>query len=168
MCYYNSPSHVKMPLNTYGHSLGPAADVYEDVNFISLSLTRGPYMSSYSSSSLNLSLRFSLHPERQAAASPLPGLARAPRPPTTYHLPFHTLHRWHRSDTTRPPRCFLSSIRAHSAIAALSQAPPPPWPHRGRALRSAPRHHRSLRRFLRWHRKETTHPSSSSLASIRA
>ena len=154
-----------MPLNTYGHSLGPAVGVYEDVYFISpITDTRAPHVIFF----LFFSLRFSLHPERQAAASPLPGLARAPRPPTTDHLRFHTLHRWHRSDTTRPPRCFLSSIRAHSAIAALSQAPPSPWPHRGRALRSAPRHHRSLRRFLRWHRKETTHPSSSSLASIRA
>jgi len=158
-----------MPLNTYGHSLGPAAGVYEDVYFISpVTDTRAPYVIFFLLFSESLSPVLSLHPERQAAASPLPGLARAPRPPTTDHLRFHTLHRWHRSDTTRPPRCFLSSIRAHSAIAALSQAPPPPWPHRGRALRSAPRHHRSLRRFLRWHRKETTHPSSSSLASIRA
>ena len=32
-----------MPLNTYGHSLGPAADVYEDVYFISpITDTRAP------------------------------------------------------------------------------------------------------------------------------
>jgi len=44
-----------MLLNTYGHRLGPAAGVYEDVYFISLSLTRGPHMSSSSSSSPHLS-----------------------------------------------------------------------------------------------------------------
>ena len=147
-----------MPLNTYGHSLGPAADVYEDVYFISPVTDTWPHMSSSSSSSPNLSLRFSLHPERQAAASPLPGLARAPRPSTTDHLRLHTFHRWHRSDTTRPTRCFLSSIRAHSAIATLSQAPPPPWPCRGRALRSPPTHYRSLHSFLRWRRKGKPHP----------
>jgi len=128
-----------------------------------LSLTRGPHMSSSSSYSPVLSP--SRAPGRRVTiAGPSPSsLTSHHRPPPVPYAPPLTPQRHHE---TAP--CFLSSIRAHSAIAALSQAPPPPWPHWGRALRSAPRHHRSLRRFLRWHRKETTHPSSSSLASIRA
>ena len=113
-----------MPLNTYGHSLGPAADVYEDVYFISpVTDMRAPHVIFFLLFSESLSLRFSLHPERQAAASPLSGLARAPRPPTTDHLRFHTLHRWHRSDTTRPrPLLLVVDPCPHRHCRALPSA----------------------------------------------
>ena len=63
-CHYNSSFPTKIPLNTYGHSLGLAVGVYEDLYFISLSLTCGPHMSSSSSSPhLSLRLSLSLHPD---------------------------------------------------------------------------------------------------------
>ena len=44
-CHYNSSFPTKIPLNTYGHSLGPAAGVYEDVYFISpITDTRAPHV----------------------------------------------------------------------------------------------------------------------------
>ena len=39
VCHYNSSFPTNMPQNTYGHGLGPAADVYEDVYFIVASLS---------------------------------------------------------------------------------------------------------------------------------
>ena len=43
-CHYNSSFSTKMPLNTYGQNLGPAAGVYEDVYFIShVTDTRTPH-----------------------------------------------------------------------------------------------------------------------------
>jgi len=69
-----------MPLNTYGYSLGLVADVYEDVYFISLSLTRGPYMSSSSPSPhLSPSRRGHGHGEQQQQHAGSPRAAAAAR-----------------------------------------------------------------------------------------
>ena len=78
-CHYNSSFSTKIPLNTYEHSLGPAADVYEDVYFISLSLTRGPHMSSSSSPSPHLSPSRRGHGEQQQQHAGSPRAAAAAR-----------------------------------------------------------------------------------------
>ena len=61
-CHYNSSFPTKMSLNTYGHSLGPAAGVYEDVYFITpVTDTRALHIIFF--------LLFSLSPSRRAAAA---------------------------------------------------------------------------------------------------
>ena len=72
-CYYNSSFPTKMSLNTYGHSLGPAADVYEDVYFITpVTDTWAPHVIFFFllSSSLSPSRRGHGHDEQQHVGSP--------------------------------------------------------------------------------------------------
>ena len=54
-----------MPLNTYGHSLSPAAGIYEDVYFISsVTDTRAPHVIFFF-----LSSSLSLHPDAAMAGA---------------------------------------------------------------------------------------------------
>ena len=57
-CHYNSSFPTKMSLNTYGHSLDPAAGVYEDVYFITpVTNMRSPHVIFFLLSSLSIPTR---------------------------------------------------------------------------------------------------------------
>ena len=78
-CHYNSMFPTKMPLNMYGHSLGPAASIYKDVYFISpITDTWAPHVIFFFLS-LSLSLWLSLSiPTRPRRALPVTAAAGEP------------------------------------------------------------------------------------------
>jgi len=100
-----------MPLNTYGHSLGPAAGVYEDVYSISpVTDTRAPHVIFFLLFSESLSLWFSLS---------IPS-ARPPRVAASAGRPW----RW----PAPPPRVAASSSPARPLSGSASSTPPSPPP----------------------------------------